>query len=71
MSKKKDPNDYQYGKPCEDHLGNFTWRAPHRNMGIGLTEAQKRRYKDYEEIPGSRYELEFKKRRKMTLEEKI
>ena len=36
-----------------------------------LTETQKRRYKDYEEIPGSRYELEFKKRRKMTLEEKI
>lgn len=53
MSKKKDPNDYQYGKPCEDHLSNFTWRAPHRNMGIGLTEAQKRRYKDYEEIPGA------------------
>lgn len=22
MSQKKDPKDYQYGKPCEDHLGN-------------------------------------------------
>ena len=108
VSQKKDPNDYQYGKACEDHVGNkfktilelcayyeipystyqskkkrgwdleriltiparnFTWRTPNRNMGV--TKEQKRKYKDYEEIPGSRYELELNKRRKMALREKI
>lgn len=90
MSQKKNPDEYKYGKTCEDHLGkkfktmcehygipestyqtrkrngwelerilttppkNYSWHSPYRNMGLPMTKAEKKKYKNYKETPGSR-----------------
>ena len=54
MSKKKDPKDYRYGKPCEDHLGNTFHTAKEMSIHYGIPyetyQSRKRRGWDIERI---------------------
>ena len=39
MSQKKNPNDYEYGKPCVDHLGNKFKMVKDMCAYYGITES--------------------------------
>ncbi len=39
MTKKKDPADYKYGKPCTDHLGNKFKTAKDMCVFYGIPES--------------------------------
>lgn len=50
MSTKKNPEDYNYGKPCEDHLGNpfKTMKAMCESYGIPYSTYLRRKKNGWE-----------------------